>query len=389
MKKLMLLNSVVLALSTFATPAISNLKVTPIEPLGIAIDFTVSGATDMSLDKERQLAVSMTLNGKDYFAQTLVGSTNCLNGAHRVYWNMAKDGLSVDLSDASLTVMYRYPLYCVINLSDGSTANGYTVTYMKAPPKDGFNTTEYKTTKLVLKRVDPGIFTMGDSDARDFTSLENNNWPHTVALTKSFYMGLYEVTQKQWELVMGSGLRSSTGDGAGEEYPAYYVSYDMIRGASDGSKWPATNTVDSSSFLGKLRDRTKMNFDLPTEAQWEYTCRAGSTTKYSYGDSADGDYMWYKGNASKSQTVGAKKPNAWGFYDMHGNVFEACLDWYVILEDDEADPHGPSSSSEGRVYRGGCWNIDATYCASSFRENASDTSASSHLMGFRLAMPIQ
>ena len=350
-----------------ATPMVSNLKVTSVEPLGLAIDFNVSGAT---ADDAALLEVSLTADGIIYNAQNLVGATNCVDGAHRVYWNMAKDGIAIDPATASLMVTYVYPLYCVIDLSGGSKTNSYPVAYMNEPPGGGFNTTEYKTAKLVLKRVDSGSFKMQNST--------------TVTLTKPFYMGLYEVTQRQWELVTGSNPCSSTSYGKGDAYPVHYVSYDMIRGSSSGAKWPTSNAVDSSSFLGKLRKKIgNLPFDLPTEAQWEYACRAGTTTTYSYGDSADGAYMWYSSNSfNGTHEVGTKLPNKWGFYDMHGNVGEWCLDWYGTLSYG-TDPRGSSSGSD-RVRRGGSWNGNAFLCTSSNRDYYYPSYNTGNL-GFRLS----
>ena len=355
-----------LSVAALATPTISDVKVTSVEPLGVAIDYIVSGATED--DAAKVFDVSMSANGTNHVALTLSGATNCVNGAHRVYWNMAKDGLKVDPTTASLTVAYNYPRYCVINLAGGSSASSYPVVYMNTEPKGGFNQTEYKTTKLVLKRVDAGSFKMQNSS--------------TVKLTKSFYMGLFEVTQKQWYQVTGSNPCSSTSYGKGDAYPVHYVSYNDIRGSSKGANWPTSNAVDSSSFLGKLRSRAGLEFDLPTEAQWEYTCRAGTTTTYSYGNNANGDYMWYDDNASASHIVGTKKANPWGFYDMHGNVWEWCLDWYGTLSYG-TDPGGSSSGSY-RVERGGSWLYGASSCTSSYRID-SNPSGSYKYRGFRLS----
>ena len=142
----------------------------------------------------------------------------------------------------------------------------------------------------------------------------------------------------------------------------------MIRGTSNGTEWPSSSVVDSSSFMGKLRARTELDFDLPTEAQWEYACRAGTTTKYSYGNSVNGNYMWYGGDGGNSfvaNPVGSKSANPWGLYDMHGNVLELCLDWYGTLAYG-TDPKGSSSGSK-RVSRGGCWNNAPHICTSSYR----------------------
>ena len=346
MRKLLLFVCSIVGVTLFAAPKISDLKVTSIAPMGLAIDYTVSGATNGCY-----LSVSMTGNGTNYVAKTLTGATNCVDGAHRVYWNMAKDEITSVGADISVKVKYAVgvgALYCVIDLAGGSTAASYPVTYLNAEPSGGFNTTEYKTTKLVLKRVDPGKFKMGNST--------------DVTLTKAFYMGLYEVTQKQWVLVKGSNPSWFSG----ETKPVENVSYNDIRGSSEGAKWPATNSVDATSFLGKLRAKTGIDFDLPTEAQWEYTCRAGTTTTYSFVDSAAGDYMWFLNNSSGlTHEVGTKKANPWGFYDMHGNVFEWCLDWDASLLGGE-DPKG-SSSGLYRMNRGGSCLHRASSCTSSCR----------------------
>ena len=382
MKKLLAFLCVAATAGVFAAPTISGLKVTPVEPLGLVIDYAVSGAEEA--DAARPIEVSLTAGDATYIAKNLTGAINCVNGAHRVYWHMVDDGLplALDVSNAAVKVAYKYvaldcALYCVIDLSGGANATSYLVTYMNVEPRGGFNATLYKTTKLVLKRVDAGSFTMGNSS-------ESDNQPHSVTLTKPFYMGLFEVTQKQWHQVMGSNPCSSTLYGKGDTYPIHFVSYHMIRGSSNGAKWPSSNAVDASSFLGKLRAKTgDLLFDLPTEAQWEYACRAGTTTTYSYGDSENGAYMWYSSNSfSKTHEVGTKLPNKWGFYDMHGNVWEWCLDGHGTLAYG-TDPKG-SSSDLIRVLRGGSWHSFASSCTSSNR-NGYNPSTDYYNYGFRLS----
>ena len=261
--------------------------------------------------------------------------------------------------------------YCVIDLSAGANASSYPVTYLAEPPSGGFNVDAYKTTKLVLKRIEAGSFIMGSNQT---------NESHRVTLTKPFYMGLFEVTQKQWQLVTGSNPSYFSDD----KRPVEKVSYNAIRGSSNGAQWPSSNAVDSSSFLGKLRARTGLDFDLPTEAQWEYACRAGTTTTYSYGNSASGNYMWYSSNSSdQTHEVGTKSPNPWGLYDMHGNVWEWCLDRHNNTLSYGTDPKGPSSGSR-RVSRGGGWSDSASFCTSSGR-STDDPSGASDSIGFRLS----
>ena len=359
---------------------ILDAKVTMIRPWGLAIDFGVTKIE--ASDPMRRLEILMSVDGTNYVAKNLSGEMGYANGSHRVYWNMAKDGITLDTMDAEVEVKYGFAPYCVIDLSKGAEDGvTYPVTYLDAEPRGGFNTDVYKTSKLVLKRVDAGSFIMGD---------DQTNESHRVTLTKPFYMGIFEVTQKQWELVMGTNPSSYKTDGTMK--PVERVSYNMIRGSAKGANWPASDEVDDDSFLGRLRKRTGIKFDLPAEAQWEYTCRAGTTTKYSYGDSENGGYMWYGGNDGDFGTstcgtkeVGTRKANPWGFYDMHGNVFEWCLDWYGDLTYG-AGMNCPSSGS-CRVTRGGSWGGPASNCYS-FLRRWLEPSIKSLNDGFRLSLTL-
>ena len=182
---------------------------------------------------------------------------------------------------------------------------------------------------------------------------------HTVAISKAFYLGKYEVTQEQWVAVMGS----NPSEFKGRTNPVEKVSWD-----------------DVQEFLRRLNSKEGTNpplplpggeYRLPTEAEWEYACRAGATTTYSFGDDADqvGQYAWYDGNSGeKTHPVGQLKPNAWGLYDMHGNVYEWCQDWYgetYYSQSPAKDPQGPGSGNS-RLLRGGSWyaNAPLVRCAS-------------------------
>lgn len=371
-----------LILPGFAVPEIRNVIAKQRFPWNGKVDITyeVVGSISEGLPEWNYpvLVVSATnrVAGTTYIATAtaLSGDTGAEEGLHHVIWDLNAQGVESKSDDVVFTVAYVDKLkpsyvYCVIDLSEGASALSYPVTYLMEPPSGGFNVDVYKTTKLILKRIEAGSFKMGGST--------------DVVLTKTYYCGLFEVTQRQWELVTGSNPCSSTSCGKGNSYPVHYVSYNMIRGSSAGAGWPTSSAVDSSSFLGKLRARTSLGFDLPTEAQWEYACRAGTTTSYSYGNSANGSYMWYSSNASsKSHEVGTKLPNPWGLYDMHGNVVEWCLDRYASSLVGGVDPVGPSSGS-GRVYRGGDWGDNASGCNSNHRVNGSPSSGYA-AFGFRL-----
>jgi formylglycine-generating enzyme required for sulfatase activity len=191
------------------------------------------------------------------------------------------------------------------------------------------------TMKLVLIRA--GRFMMGSPDSEKGRG-KNESPQHEVTLSKPFYMGVTEVTQIQYEAIMGTNPSKFKG-------PANPV--EMVF-------WN-----DATEFCKKLSEKTRQAVRLPTEAEWEYACRAGTAMAFSFGDaeSAVGDYAWHDGNSGyTTHPVGQKKPNAWGLYDMHGNVWEWCADWYGDYASGAVtDPQGPASG-EHRVLRGGSWD---------------------------------
>lgn len=369
-------------LGAFAnTPTITGVTAQQRYPWNGKVDISYTITGDVAAEaKQRAVFTSLKVTATDkdtetiYEATQLSGDASLAEGIHSIVWDMDAEGLSVKSTNFVFTVECATipAVYCVIDISGGSSASSYPVTYLAELPSVGFNTDEYKTTKLVLRRIEAGEFLMGGS--------------YNVTLTRPFYVGIFEVTQRQYTLVTGTNPCSSTTYGKGNTYPVHYVSYDMIRGSSNGAEWPSSSAVDASSFIGRLRDKTGIDeFDLPTEAQWEYACRAGTTTAYSYGNSADGSYMWYSSNSSStSHPVGAKKPNAWGLYDMHGNVWELCLDWWEKdLLSGVVDPTGPSLGSI-RMARGGFWKNEPDRCALTFR-GAAEPWATTNGSGFRLA----
>ena len=281
--------------------------------------------------------------------------------------------------------------YMVIDLSGGPSASSYPVTYLTAVPAGGW-TDVYKTTKLAMRRIPAGMFTMGSPSG------ELGRWDdetqHQVTLTKDFYIGVFEVTQRQWELVMGNKPSYFNNATYYQTRPVEQVSYYYIRenpaNSAISPNWPASSQVHADSFMGKLRSKTGIpTFDLPTESQWEYACRAGTTTALNSGynltsTSSDprmdavGRY-WYNGGSGYTQNgdtsvatakVGSYLPNAWGLYDMHGNVWEWCLDWYGTYPGSAQDPLGAASGS-CRVKRGGSWGNYAWRCRSAFRDSVS------------------
>ncbi len=214
--------------------------------------------------------------------------------------------------------------------------------------------------------IPPGTFMMG-SPSND-PKRDSDERQHRVTLSKGFYMGLTEVTQAQWLKVMGN---NPSGFGNCDDCPVEKVSWN-----------------DCHEFIRKLnRMEGTDKYRLPTEAEWEYACRAGSEGAYCFGNDTESlsQYAWYIDNSgAKTHPVAGKKPNAWGLYDMHGNVWEWCSDWYGDYPSETVtDPDGPSAGSS-RLSRGGCWYFGTRLCRSALR-GGFDPSLRDSYLGFRLS----
>ena len=254
--------------------------------------------------------------------------------------------------------------YMVVDLRGGPDAASYPVERLDAVPAGGW-TEAHKTVKLVLRRVPAGTFRMGTPLNRCGSQyFGRSSTPHDVTITKPFFVGVFEVTQDQWRHVMGTDPARCKG----ATRPVEQVSYFEIRGESAVAAWPKDGRVASGSFMGRLRARTGLAFDLPTESQWEYACRAGTDTDLNSGRNLTGGrtctnmvevgrYGFSPDADDGPAPVGLYRPNAWGLYDMHGNVAEWCLDWWQEDwgETPRTDPPGPETGAF-RVLRGGCWD---------------------------------
>jgi len=237
---------------------------------------------------------------------------------------------------------------------------------VKPQAKDSNIATNSIGMKLIY--IPPGEFMMGSPDSeKDRHSDEGPQ--HRVRISKGFYMSVTEVTQAQCKAVMGSNPSSFQGD----DLPVEQASWN-----------------DAIEFCNKLSQKEGKGYRLPTEAEWEYACRAGSTTRFYFGDgdSQLSHYAWYDVNSgSKTHRVGKKKPNAFGLYDMHGNVLEWCSDWYdagYYSQSPGDDPKGPSTG-QYRVFRGGRWGSSANSCRVAARNFLTPVDCSFSL-GFRLVL---
>lgn len=291
--------------------------------------------------------------------QHVSGDVNCIvreTGTQRkIYWKASKDIPERIFTNGTIRAVLTAwatnapPDYLVVGLKAANDVRFYASTnYLP----EGIGSDRYRTTELLMRKVpaagvvwkmgimpdDAGqtINDQGDDPARTI--------PHLVMLSEDYYMGVFEVTQAQYTNMCNKSNISFFNNQSDSPFrPMENISMKEMRGQTtafgDGTWWPKTgHEVTSDSAIGQLRTRTGLDgFDLPTAAQWEYACRAGTTTRYSFGDDINGDYCWYGSNSPKvacrtgtsynaPHPVGMKLPNAFGLYDMHGNVEEVCLD---------------------------------------------------------------
>ena len=224
------------------------------------------------------------------------------------------------------------------------------------------------TLGMEFVKIEAGTFMMGAPEGDLYKDAQP---AHQVTISQPFYMGKFEITRKQWALVMGQEASKVSRP----DNPVDNVTMEQV-----------------NLFLLKLNSMEGVNaYRLPTEAEWEYAARAGSSTMYFFGDDAAqlGDYAWYFGNIGSTQPVGQLKPNPWGLYDIYGNVFEWCQDFYgkaYYAESPAQDPKGIEADPKARKLpprsvRGGGWYSKAQYCNSVYRCNSL---SSQNFIGLRL-----
>ena len=416
-----------LAAATFADVAVKNVTVQQRWPWNGKVDIDYEVTSDSAedsvfvyptgLETDRNIAIApRTLSG-DGVTDGMIGA-RVKPGKHRMTWDMGKDEPTLHSSAFTVTMhAVKGGMYLVIDLTGGTDATTFPFRYSDTPPSVAVTDDSARTTNLWLRLCLPGTFMMGSP------SDELGHWApkayyydyhyedlHPVTLTKPFYIGVFETTQKQYELVTGKTPSNAKGD----TRPVEQVSYDDLRGSIAGAAYPAHSQVDPDSFFGILRAKTGIMFDLPTEAQWEYACRAGTSTALNSGKNltATGkcenvaEVGRYDGNRSDARggfldytthtVVGLYKPNAWGLYDMHGNVSEICLDWFQERLGNSAveNPIGGTQCAYydshrwryGRTVKGGDYYSYGVSVRSASRANGE---GGSYTCGFRLvAIPV-
>ena len=300
--------------------------------------------------------------------------------ARGVCWNTADnptiddshtvDGGGAGLFTSNVTGLTENTTYYVraYATSIAGTVYGETRTFETNNP----NTFTVNGVSFEMVYVEGGTFDMGATTEQGSDAESDEKPVHSITLS-DYYIGKCEVTQELWLAVMGSwpGTAPSNSYGVGANYPAYYISWNACQ-----------------EFVSRLNSLTGMTFRLPTEAEWEYAARGGNQSlhyKYSGSDNID-DVAWYYNNSgSTTHEVGTKSPNELGIYDMSGNVYEWCSDWYGgYSAGAQTNPQGPSSGSY-RVLRGGSWNNFARDCRVSYR-SSNGPNYGINIFGLRLVL---
>ena len=320
-------------------------------------------ATEISIDEEGGTSDPITVTTDGTYTVTSSES----------WATISQSGNSFTVTAAALTGDTRTTTITVslTGLKNGESLFRNIKVLQRGASQDFTVTGNGKTVTFKMIKVKPGTFQMGHAGSEDvYTQV------HSVTLTNTYFMGETEVTQGLWYAVMGQSP-TSDGDkwesqyGIGDNYPAYRISYE-----------------DCQKFLTKLNQLTGQQFRFPTEAEWEFAAKGGTQSQgYTYaGSNTIGDVAWYTDNSgSKTHEVKTKKANELGLYDMSGNVWEWCADWYGSYSSGaQTNPTGATSGSY-RVSRGGSWNNTASLCRVANRDYYAP-SYRGHCLGFRLAL---
>ena len=317
--------------------------------------------------RNRQIAESMKIHASNWYKKAV--ALNLLSGLDAKVAEKRIEECDVFGAQSVVKEQKGKGLYMVIDLTK---VGRQAVTYLDEAPKGGWSD-EFRTKKIALRRIEPGSFEYLPGKS--------------LKITKPFYIGVFEVTQKQYEMTM----KKNPSEFKGDMRPVERVSYIDIRGGNKGLNWPKDGKVDKDSYLGKLRGRIGLQFDLPTEAQWEYACRAGTKGDLNV-DGVEmvklGRFRENGGSNHQHAKVGSFLPNAWGLYDMHGNVWEWCLDRWTdrwMADANEIDPKGPAEGSL-RGHRSGCM-FDSAHSVRSSVRGPNNVNAHCNFDGFRLVCP--
>lgn len=377
----------------------------------VTISYELSGSAgiptvDIQTNRGDNVYVSI---GVEHFTR-VYGDVNKVvgTGTHKIFWQPQEDwpDMKVKPADGGVRAVVTAwaldfpPDYMIIDLDLPGTVNFYV---SEAAVPGGVKTHECKTSKLVMRKIHAAGLAWREGSMTSESGRSSGEQIRLVTLSEDYYAGIYEVTQGQWKHYNSKLPNNcvSTGLDDSLEHPVSGVSWEDVRGVASTYDWPNVTTIDGTKFAGWLRGTVgnMLDFDLPTSAQWEYACRAGTTTAYNNGSNTNIDEVaWYMLNCTNEQgaaqtySVGSKKGNAWGIYDMHGNIREWCLDRWISARTQDAviDPVSEDLTKDGpqttRTYRGSGYREPASSCRSAYWYGESSDKVHGNY-GFRIFCP--
>ena len=421
---------------TAAVPEVSNATMTQAADRLVTITYTLADAPaviTLDIQTNNTQGAWVSIGGANI--QNLTGDVwkKVETGNHTIQWRPDLSWPDHKIADGGARAVVtawaldNTPDYMVVDISAAAQPNTQKYyTSVDFLPGGLLGNDDYRTTKLVMRKImaKDVTWTMGSTALETLNRNATREATHQVTLDNNYYIGVFEVTQDQWALIQTDRPTPAYYNNASYRSmrPVEQVSYNEIRNAANSATantaydWP--NDPNPGSFLGLLRTKTGIDFDLPSEAQWEFAARAGNgSTKWGNGSGivntdTDGNLNSlgrYQRNGGKpgssdpaasvnadnaTAIVGSYSPNDWGLYDMHGNVWEWCLDWREDditsfngrVNIDSADPSKTLSgaSGSGRVGRGGAWNAGAGYCRPAYRDADDPSSQRLKIYGFRV-----
>ena len=384
--------------SAFATPTVTGTTIEQQSSRTVKIAYNLDEDAVVTLDILTNATADVWVSiGAENITHTW-GDVNVLvkgAGPHTLYWAPEKSWTAQFNERYAVKALVKAwakdapPDYMVVDLETPGAIRYYETA--EQLPNGGLTNDCYRTDRLVMRKIPAkGVqWRMGSPSVE--TGRKTGRWEaeeitHYVTLTNDYYMGVFEVTKRQaW--YMGVEWQSPATS------PIAQITYAQLRGDNASYDWPVNgHAVDPNSHIGKLRTLTGIDtFDLPAEARWEYACRAGTSGAYNNGTDLT-VLAWFSSNSGGAvHRVGEKTPNAWGLYDMHGNVTELCLDWCKddlgfasVIEPEIAktDPYG-----DGKYYkisRGGAYDVADSNCRSAHRTTYVMVINAFKNMGFRL-----
>ena len=424
MKKLALfLAAAAMARATFAVPsaAVTGLTVDPDSgEVVVAYSLTDGPAIVTAAFSADGVAVP------ERNATRLRGDVNkkVTGASGEIRWDVLRDCPTLNVAALGVTLTVwpcdNPPDYMAVDLRQANVVRYYVST--NALPEGGLDNNLYRTGVILMRKIPAAGVTWKIGSPSSEVGHAQRDVQYWVTFTQNYYMGVYELTQQQMQLIGGSNngyfVNTASGPALTNRFgEVLYTStatvpsahtYAQIRGTKDQACWPEDgSTVGASSPLKYLRDLTGVQFDLPTDAQWEYACRAGTGTTYYSGENATvtsgvepvlEPLAWYNDNTADMllgpRPVGLKQPNPWGLYDMIGNIFEWTLDWYHLTPyaagSSQTDPVGPATADgdgKSRISRGGAWNQKPQLCRTAYRQNHT-YNAGKNYTGSRLCCPV-